>query len=53
MLDIDQVIPGHGTPTKKWKEAFLKEQNYFKLLREVNNKFAFNQKKLIFIMHLL
>ena len=34
MLDIDQVIPGHGTPTKKWKEAFLKEQNYFKLLRD-------------------
>ena len=34
MLDIDQVIPGHGTPTKKWKEAFLKEQDYFKLLRD-------------------
>jgi helix-turn-helix protein len=34
MLDIDLVIPGHGTPTKKWEEAFLKEQNYFKLLRD-------------------
>ena len=34
MLNIEQVIPGHGTPTKKWKEAFLKEQNYFKLLRD-------------------
>ncbi|MBT7407508.1 MAG: quinoprotein relay system zinc metallohydrolase 2 [Nitrosomonadales bacterium] len=33
-LDIDQVIPGHGTPTKKWKQAFLKEQNYFKVLRD-------------------
>jgi quinoprotein relay system zinc metallohydrolase 2 len=33
-LDIDLVIPGHGTPTKKWEEAFLKEQNYFKLLRD-------------------
>ncbi|MBT6817748.1 MAG: MBL fold metallo-hydrolase, partial [Nitrosomonadales bacterium] len=29
-----QVIPGHGTPTKKWKQAFLKEQNYFKVLRD-------------------
>ncbi|MBT7689265.1 MAG: quinoprotein relay system zinc metallohydrolase 2 [Nitrosomonadales bacterium] len=33
-LDINQVIPGHGTPTKKWKQAFLKEQNYFKVLRD-------------------
>lgn len=33
-LDVIQVIPGHGSPTKEWREAFKKEQDYFKLLRD-------------------
>ena len=32
-LDFDLVIPGHGTPTQKWKEAFIKERNYLEILR--------------------
>jgi quinoprotein relay system zinc metallohydrolase 2 len=34
LLDIQQVIPGHGTPTKKWKSAFLKLKKYFIVLRD-------------------
>jgi len=33
-LDFDLVIPGHGTPIQKWKEAFIKERNYLKILRD-------------------
>jgi len=33
-LDFDLVIPGHGRPTQKWKEAFIKEGNYLKILRD-------------------
>ena len=32
-LNIKLVIPGHGTPTKNWKEAFKKQKNYFITLR--------------------
>ena len=30
---INLVIPGHGTPTKNWQEAFKKVKNYFVTLR--------------------
>ena len=33
-LKINLVIPGHGTPTKKWREAFKKHRNYFITLRD-------------------
>ena len=32
--NIDLVIPGHGTPTKNWQEAFKKSKNYFITLRD-------------------
>jgi len=32
-LNINLAIPGHGPPTKKWKEAFEKNKNYFMTLR--------------------
>ena len=40
-LKINLVIPGHGTPTIKWREAFKKHKNYFIILRdEVRNAIA-------------
>ena len=32
--DINLVIPGHGTPTRKWRDAFRKSKNYFITLRD-------------------
>ena len=32
--NINLVIPGHGTPTKNWKEAFKKSKSYFITLRD-------------------
>ena len=31
--NINLVVPGHGTPTKNWQEAFKKVKNYFVTLR--------------------
>ena len=43
-LDINLVIPGHGKPTKKWKEAFKKNKNYFVTLRnDVRNAISEDQ----------
>jgi len=33
-LDVNLVIPGHGTPTKNWRKAFEKHRNYFITLRD-------------------
>ena len=33
-LDINLVIPGHGTPTKNWRKAFEKHRDYFVTLRD-------------------
>jgi len=32
--DINLVIPGHGTPTRKWQDAFRKSKKYFITLRD-------------------
>jgi len=32
--DINLVIPGHGTPTRKWRDAFRKSKKYFITLRD-------------------
>ena len=32
--NINLVIPGHGTPTKNWQEAFKKNKDYFITLRD-------------------
>ena len=32
--NINLVIPGHGTPTKNWQEAFKKSKDYFITLRD-------------------
>jgi len=42
--NINLVIPGHGTPTKNWKEAFKKNKNYFVTLRnDVRNAISEDQ----------
>jgi len=33
-LDINLVIPGHGSPTKNWQKAFKKHRDYFITLRD-------------------
>ncbi len=32
--DINLVIPGHGTPTRNWQNAFKKSKDYFITLRD-------------------